>query len=251
MALPFVWRNDYVIDVAITALIWMVLNQSWNLLLGIGGIWNFGQLAIFAIGGYVAGLVSIRWGIPPWLAMIVGGLAACSRERGDRGPGAAPARHLRVAADVLLRGGRSMLVIPDESGMTGGSFGLSGIPDLAFEGLSPDAKQRAYYWLALAIVALTALFIWVFIHSPLGAALEGPARRPDLRGIARGEPHEDAVDHVRDVGVHRRHRRRVLRSILRHDLAERDGSRSAVALRRHARRRRAGHVLRARCWARR
>ena len=43
------------IDVALTALIWMVLNQSWNLQLGIGGIWNFGQLAIFAIGGYVVG----------------------------------------------------------------------------------------------------------------------------------------------------------------------------------------------------
>ena len=36
VALPIVWRNDYVIDVAITALIWMVLNQSWNLQLGIG-----------------------------------------------------------------------------------------------------------------------------------------------------------------------------------------------------------------------
>ncbi|MEX2420369.1 MAG: hypothetical protein WD670_00985, partial [Actinomycetota bacterium] len=59
--LPIVWPNDYVIDVALTALIWMILNQSWNLQLGIGGIWNFGQLAIFAIGGYVAALVSLHW----------------------------------------------------------------------------------------------------------------------------------------------------------------------------------------------
>ncbi|HEX7248393.1 MAG TPA: branched-chain amino acid ABC transporter permease, partial [Actinomycetota bacterium] len=39
-------------------------------------------------------------------------------------------------------------------------------------GLSPDAKQRAYYWLALALVVLTAVFVYVFIHSPLGTALE-------------------------------------------------------------------------------
>ena len=129
VALPLVWRNDYVIDVALTALIWMVLNQSWNLQLGIGGIWNFGQLAIFAIGGYVAGLVSLHWGIPAWLSLIMGGAAA------------AP-------------------------------VGLSGIPGLAFEGLSPDAKQRAYYWLALGLVVLTAIFIYVFIHSPLGTALK-------------------------------------------------------------------------------
>ena len=64
-ALPLLWRNDYVIDVALTALIWMVLNQSWNLQLGIGGIWNFGQLAIFAIGGYVAGARQPALGYPP------------------------------------------------------------------------------------------------------------------------------------------------------------------------------------------
>lgn len=172
VALPVVWRNDYVIDVAITALIWMVLNQSWNLQLGIGGIWNFGQLAIFAIGGYVAGLVSIHWGIPPWLAMIMGGFAAALVSAVI----AVPVLRLRGIYASLLTFSFAevvrLLVISDESGVTGGSFGLSGIPGLAFEGLSPDAKQRAYYWLALGIVALTAIFIWVFIHSPLGAALK-------------------------------------------------------------------------------
>lgn len=172
VALPLLWRNDYVIDLAITAFIWMVLNQSWNLQLGIGGIWNFGQLAIFAIGGYVAGLVSLHWGIPPWLAMIVGGLAAslASAVIGI------PVLRLRGIYASLLTFSFGevvrLLVISDESGLTGGSFGLSGIPGLAFEGLSPDAEQRAYYWLALALVVLTAAFIYVFIHSPLGTALK-------------------------------------------------------------------------------
>ena len=82
---PLVWPNDYVIDVALTALIWMILNQSWNLQLGIGGIWNFGQLAIFAVGGYVAALISLHWGCPPrasrcsWAA-----LAAAAVEHRDR-----------------------------------------------------------------------------------------------------------------------------------------------------------------------
>ncbi|MET0800317.1 MAG: branched-chain amino acid ABC transporter permease [Actinomycetota bacterium] len=172
VALPLVWRNDYVIDVALTALIWMVLNQSWNLQLGIGGIWNFGQLAIFAIGGYVAGLVSLHWGIPPWLSLIMGGVAAAlvSAVIGI------PVLRLRGIYASLLTFSFGevvrLLVISDESGLTGGSFGLSGIPGLAFEGLSPDAKQRAYYWLVLGLVVLTAIFIYVFIHSPLGTALK-------------------------------------------------------------------------------
>jgi branched-chain amino acid transport system permease protein len=172
VVLPLVWRNDYVIDVALTALIWMVLNQSWNLQLGIGGIWNFGQLAIFAIGGYVAALVSLRWGLPPWFALIVGGAAAALASAVI----GIPVLRLRGIYASLLTFSFGevvrLLVISDESGLTGGSFGLSGVPGLAFEGLSPDAKQRAYYWLALALVVLTAVFVYVFIHSPLGTALE-------------------------------------------------------------------------------
>jgi len=171
-ALPLVWRNDYVIDVALTALIWMVLNQSWNLQLGIGGIWNFGQLAIFAIGGYVAGLVSLHWGINPWLALVMGGSAAALVSAVI----AIPVLRLRGIYASLLTFSFAevvrLLVISDESGLTGGSFGLSGIPGLAFEGLSPDAKQRAYYWTALGLVVVTAVFIYVFIHSPLGTALK-------------------------------------------------------------------------------
>jgi len=172
VALPLVWPNDYVIDVALTALIWMVLNQSWNLQLGIGGIWNFGQLAIFAIGGYVAALVSLHWGLPPWLSLITGGVAAALASAVI----GIPILRLRGIYASLLTFSFGevvrLLVISDESGVTGGSFGLSGIPGLAFEGLSPDSTQRAYYWLALALVVLTAVFVYLFIHSPLGTALK-------------------------------------------------------------------------------
>ena len=183
--LPIVWPNDYVIDVALTALIWMILNQSWNLQLGIGGIWNFGQLALFAVGAYVSALVSIHWGLPAWLAMIVGGLGAAVGSLII----AVPALRLRGIYASLLTFSFGevvrLLVISDESGVTGGTFGLSGVPDVAFGGLSPDARQRAYYWLALALVVVTAGFIYVFIHSPLGTALKALRDAPGY-AAARG-----------------------------------------------------------------
>ena len=187
IVLPVVWRNDYVIDVALTALIWMILNQSWNLQLGIGGIWNFGQLAIFAIGAYVSALISIHWGLPVWLAMILGGLGAAIASLVI----AVPALRLRGIYASLLTFSFAevvrLLVISDDSGITGGTFGLSGLPDIAFGDLSPDARQRAYYWLALAIVVLTALVIWRFIHSPLGTALKALRDSPGYaasRGVS-------------------------------------------------------------------
>lgn len=184
---PVVWPNDYVIDVALTALIWMVLNQSWNLQLGIGGIWNFGQLAIFAIGGYVAALISLHSGVPPVLGMVAGGLAAAAVSVVI----AVPVLRLRGIYASLLTFSFGevvrLLVISDESGVTGGSFGLSGIPGLAFDGLPPDARQRAYYWIALALVVLTAVFVYVFIHSPMGAAMKALRDAPGYaasRGVS-------------------------------------------------------------------
>jgi branched-chain amino acid transport system permease protein len=184
---PIVWPNDYVIDVALTALIWMVLNQSWNLQLGIGGIWNFGQLAIFAIGGYVSALVALRWGLPPVVGMLLGGLAAAAVSVVI----AFPVLRLRGIYASLLTFSFGevvrLLVISDESGLTGGSFGLSGIPGLAFDELPPDARQRAYYWIALALVVLTAVSVYLFIHSPLGAALKALRDAPGYaasRGVS-------------------------------------------------------------------
>ena len=185
IAFPLVWPNDYVIDVALTALIWMILNQSWNLQLGIGGIWNFGQLALFAVGAYVSALVAIHWGLPVWLAMIVGGLGAAVGSLII----AVPALRLRGIYASLLTFSFGevvrLLVISDESGVTGGTFGLSDVPDIAFGGFAPDARQRAYYWLALGLVIATAVFIYVFIHSPLGTALKALRDAPGY-AAARG-----------------------------------------------------------------
>lgn len=186
-ALPLVWRNDYVIDVALTALIWTMLNHSWNLQLGIGGIWNFGQLAIFAVGGYVAALLGLHTGLSPWLSLLLGGVAAAAvsavvglpvlRLRGIY------ASLLTFSFGEVVR----LLVISDESGVTGGSFGLSGVPGLAFEGLSSDARQRAYYWLALAIVVLITIFLRAFVQSPLGVGLKALRDAPGYaasRGVS-------------------------------------------------------------------
>jgi branched-chain amino acid transport system permease protein len=183
--LPVVWRNDYVIDVALTALIWMLLNQSWNLQLGIGGIWNFGQLAIFAIGAYVSALVSLHSGIPVWMAMLIGGLGAALASLIM----AIPVLRLRGIYASLLTFSFGevvrLLVISDDSGVTGGTFGLSGVRDVAFGGLGPDARQRAYYWLVLGLVVVTAACIHVFINSPLGIALKALRDSPGY-AAARG-----------------------------------------------------------------
>src|SRR5438876_101949 len=72
-AFPLFYRNQYVLTVIVTGLVLLVLNISWNFVLGVAGVWNFGQLAIYALGGYGAGILMLHTPLPPWLAVLGGG----------------------------------------------------------------------------------------------------------------------------------------------------------------------------------
>ena len=67
---PLIDSSQYGVDVLITMLIIMLLNVSWNFILGIAGVWNFGQLALYAVGGYGAGLLLLHTSIPPMTSIV-------------------------------------------------------------------------------------------------------------------------------------------------------------------------------------
>src|SRR5260221_4631507 len=75
-AIPLVMTNQYALGVMITTLILLVLNISWNFVLGVAGVWNFGQLALYALAGYGAGITMLHSSLSPWLALLAGGLVA-------------------------------------------------------------------------------------------------------------------------------------------------------------------------------
>ena len=182
---PFVVHDAFWLGTLTLALIWTVLNQSWNLVLGYSGIWNFGQLAIYAIGGYVAAMLSLRADAPAWLALLGAGLAAATASLVL----AVPALRVRGIYVSLLTFGFAevvrLLVIADQSGFTGGSFGLSDVPGFRLDHLDPQTRYRAHYWIALAaMLAATAVVLFV-TRSPLGTGLTGLRDNPSL-AAARG-----------------------------------------------------------------
>ena len=50
-----------------------LLAISWDLIGGYANLFSFGQAAFFGIGAYTSTVMLIRWGINPWLGMLVGG----------------------------------------------------------------------------------------------------------------------------------------------------------------------------------
>jgi branched-chain amino acid transport system permease protein len=183
--LPFVVRDSFWLGTLTLALIWIVLNQSWNLVLGYSGIWNFGQLAIYAIGGYTAAMLSLRGGVPAWLAILAGGAVATVAALII----AVPALRLRGIYVSLLTFGFAevvrLLVIADQSGFTGGSFGLSNLPGYQLSDLDPQARARAYYWIAFAVMLISTLVVFFVVRSPIGTGLTALRDNPSL-AAARG-----------------------------------------------------------------
>lgn len=167
---PLVYGNQYVLQVIVTTLILLVLNISWNFVLGVAGVWNFGQLAIYALGGYGAGIIMLHTALPPWLAVIMGGVVAALLSIILAFP---TLRLYGIYTSLLTFSFAEVIqyvIVNDGSGLTGGSFGFPIVPGL-YSSLSPDASMRAYYWTILAVAVVSTIGMVLMTRSRLGIAL--------------------------------------------------------------------------------
>jgi branched-chain amino acid transport system permease protein len=182
--IPVVWSNAYALGVMITAMIVLVLNISWNFVLGVAGVWNFGQLAIYAIGGYGVGLLMLHTPLPPALAIVCGGLLAA----GVSVLLAFPTLRLHGIYTSLLTFSFAQvflfIVVNDPKGLTGGTFGFPTVPGL-FSFLSPTASLHAYFWTMLAVVIVATAIVARIRGSRLGIALRAIRDAPAY-AAARG-----------------------------------------------------------------
>ncbi len=170
---PWVVSNSYIMHILILALIYLVVVAAWDLIMGFGGVFSFGQVAFFVIGAYAAGMLSVELHLSPWLAMVAGagvtaGVAAALalpvlRVRGDY------VALITYALALLL----PTLIVQGSFLGTGGSAGLVGVPNLTIGSyaFSPLVKGPWFYG-ALVIAALSIFLIYrVILRSSFGLAL--------------------------------------------------------------------------------
>jgi branched-chain amino acid transport system permease protein len=73
---PFVIKKAFVTHVFITALLYGALGASFDFAAGYLGIVNFGYAAFMGIGAYTSAILAIRFGVNPWLGLLLGGIIA-------------------------------------------------------------------------------------------------------------------------------------------------------------------------------
>lgn len=185
VVLPLGLPNAYIMRLVILAFIWIAVNQCWNLVLGVAGIFSLAQLALFAIGGYTSAMLALYLGWPVWATMVIGALASvlASLLIG------LPTLRLRGVYVVLLTLAFHeiirVMIGTDQSGLTGGAFGLYNVPSFGAEVFGKRGEITIHYYLALILSAITVLAIYRVTRSPVGLAFQA-LRDSEGYAISRG-----------------------------------------------------------------
>jgi branched-chain amino acid transport system permease protein len=77
LALPAV-IGSYALTVFILIFFYGYLAQAWNIVGGYAGQLSAGHAAFVGVGGYTAAVLSLEYGVTPWVGMFVGGLLAAA-----------------------------------------------------------------------------------------------------------------------------------------------------------------------------
>jgi branched-chain amino acid transport system permease protein len=73
---PVVVRDAFFLDGLVLILLWGATGAAWNVAGGYAGQVSLGHAAFFGLGAYSAALLGTKWGVSPWIGMLVGAALA-------------------------------------------------------------------------------------------------------------------------------------------------------------------------------
>jgi branched-chain amino acid transport system permease protein len=166
---PFIAPNDYLLSLGITFFINLLLIAGLNLVMGFGGQISLCHGGMYGLGAYVSGVLSIRYGLPPW----VGVVAAMAITAASAGLIGLPALRLKgnyLAMATLGFNAILSVLFVELVGLTGGPNGLNSIPPIALAGFRLDSATR-FFWLAWGFAGLWMLLLAALLAGRTGRAL--------------------------------------------------------------------------------
>ena len=199
IVIPFIDSSRSTMSQVILLFIWASIVTQWNLVFGVAGIFSLAQMAVFAMGGYTAAMLSLYMGWSLWFTSFLGALMAVLVS----GIIGVATIRLRGAYVALLTIGfavvMQVLILTDSDcffyrgvtcyNFTGGSSGLSQFGDFGFrDWLGYKKSLVGKYYLALFLLALGTIFALVIMRGPFGfafRALRDNANCASSQGINR------------------------------------------------------------------
>ena len=184
LALP--WLTPGWTELLVIVEIFLLVVLGLDVLTGQAGQISLGQTLFLAIGGYGAGLLTVRAGWPSWLAVVVPALVAAA-------VAAVLGRaFLRLRGYYLALATLGLAVVTQAgatglTSVTGGPSGLVGVPSLSLFGLTVFS-DRANYYVLLVLCVLAAWFTANLRRGQTGRALAAVEHDPQAAAMLGIDP---------------------------------------------------------------
>ncbi|WP_051212516.1 branched-chain amino acid ABC transporter permease [Rubritepida flocculans] len=161
---------------------------AFNLLIGYVGLLSFGHAAYFGMGGYLAGHAAKVWGLPPELAILIGGAVGAGL---GLVIGAIAIRRQGIYfAMITLAFAQMVYFFCLQAEFTGGEDGIQAIPRGVLFGVFDLRSDMTMYWVVAAVFLIGFLLIHRIIHSPFGMVLKS-IRENEPRATSLGYRTDD------------------------------------------------------------
>jgi len=160
---------DHYIDVMVFAGIYSILTIALCLLMGYAGQISLGHASFFGLGAYVSGVITTKYGVNPWLCILMG-MAVSAIVAFVVGAPSLKLRGHYLAMATLAFCIIITIVFNENVEWTGGPDGLAFIPGISVMGYPIDSVAK-YYYLVWSFVLVTLLLSLNIIRSRVGRAL--------------------------------------------------------------------------------
>ncbi len=161
--------------------VYLMATFGLNLTVGYAGQMSLGQAAFFGIGAYIAA-IAMKAGVP-FLVVLPIAAIACFAVGLALGFPALRVQHHYLAFATLGFNVLVFLIMRNEEKITGGTFGISGIPRPSLFGHELSGAVPFFYFTFVSLILLAAL-LWWLLRSPWGRAFaalrDNPIRAESL-----------------------------------------------------------------------
>ena len=179
IAASFAKRSD--VYLLTLTCVYLMATFGLNLTVGYAGQMSLGQAAFFGIGAYHAAIL-LKMGWPIFVVLPIAGVA-CFAIGLVLGFPALRVQHHYLAFATLGFNVLVFLVMRNEEKITGGTFGISGIPRPSVFGISTNGHLAFFYFTFVSLIVLASL-LWWLLRSPWGRAFaalrDNPIRAESL-----------------------------------------------------------------------
>ncbi|MES2207246.1 MAG: branched-chain amino acid ABC transporter ATP-binding protein/permease [Pseudomonadota bacterium] len=172
---PF-WSSTpaYTGQIILLGAIYAIALLGLDLIVGYAGALSIGHAALFGVGAYTTGVLTLQAGFPGWLALPISAiLAGCAGWLMSLP--LLKANDKYVALGTLVFGLSASIIFNEWNSITGGSIGLT-LPPQRWAGLQLSTYH--YTYLALILLVLSIKIINTLTQSSLGRAFEAMRDAP-------------------------------------------------------------------------